>query len=177
MDVTTPQFWLRIGVAMLCGTIVGFERQMRGKPAGMRTSVLICLGTAIFMRVGIEQTSGQADPTRVLGQIVTGVGFLGGGVILTQNGLVRGVTSAAVVWVLAGVGAAIGADRFLEAISLAGTTVAVLLGVEALEKLMRKLGLIRLAQGALLDDPEMDERPNFAPSGMPAPRPGEHPDD
>src|SRR5690349_2283794 len=96
--------WTRVGMALLCGGIVGLERQLRGKPAGMRTSSLICLGTAMFVYMGVELTGAEGDPSRVLGQVVTGIGFLGAGVIMTRNGLLTGVTSAAVIWLLAAVG-------------------------------------------------------------------------
>lgn len=127
--------WSRVGMALLCGGMIGLERQLRGKPAGMRTSSLICLGTAMFVYLGMGIRGALGgDSTRVLGQIVTGVGFLGAGVIMTRNGLVTGVTSAAVVWVLASVGAAIGAGRFGAALAVSIITVSVLVGVEKLEK-------------------------------------------
>ncbi|MDB4985759.1 MAG: hypothetical protein JWN04_937 [Myxococcaceae bacterium] len=135
--------WSRIGMALLCGGMIGLERQLRGKPAGMRTSSLICLGTAMFVFLGLGiqgQTGG--DGTRVLGQVVTGVGFLGAGVIMTRNGLVTGVTSAAVVWVLASAGAAVGAGRFGVALVLSVVTVSVLVGVQKLE-----LAFVELRRG------------------------------
>ncbi|MDB4974777.1 MAG: hypothetical protein JWN48_3118 [Myxococcaceae bacterium] len=126
--------WSRVGMAILCGGMIGLERQLHGKPAGMRTCSLICLGTSmfVFLGLGIHGVTG-GDGTRVLGQIVTGVGFLGAGVIMTRNGLVTGVTSASVVWVLASVGAAVGAGRFGVAFALSVVTVSVLVGVQKLE--------------------------------------------
>lgn len=133
-------FWNTIGVAVLCGAIIGIERQLRGKPAGVRTSCLICLGTAIFIHLGAGITDGgNADPSRVLGQLVTGVGFLGGGVILAREGVVTGVTTAAVIWVLAAIGATIGYGHFPGAIVLSIVTVAILTGVEMLEAGTKKL--------------------------------------
>ena len=79
------------------------------------------------------------DPTRVLGQVVTGVGFLGAGVILAREGLVKGVTSAAVIWVLAGIGAMIGFGLFASAVTLSIVTVGILTGVEVLENSVRRL--------------------------------------
>jgi putative Mg2+ transporter-C (MgtC) family protein len=125
------ELWSRVGMALLCGGIVGLERQLRGKPAGMRTSSLICLGTAMFIYLG--SALGEGDPSRVLGQVVTGIGFLGAGVIMTRNGLVTGVTSAAVVWLLAAVGSAIGFGRFGAALTMSVVSVGVLVGVERLE--------------------------------------------
>jgi putative Mg2+ transporter-C (MgtC) family protein len=133
MDPLTTQFWTAIGVAVLCGGIVGFERQMRGKPAGIRTNILICLGTTVFVKLSTLYSGPNADMTRVLGQVVTGIGFIGAGVILARRGHVRGVTSAAVIWTLAGIGAMIGFSHYAAAISLAVVTVAILTAIEYLE--------------------------------------------
>jgi putative Mg2+ transporter-C (MgtC) family protein len=129
-------FWLPVLVSMACGAVVGLERQLHGKPAGIRTSILICLGTAMVVRLGVLLLgeSAAADPTRVLGQVVTGIGFLGAGVILTQGPQIKGVTSAAAVWVLAGIGAAVGFGFNAGAVALSLATVAVLVGVEFLER-------------------------------------------
>jgi putative Mg2+ transporter-C (MgtC) family protein len=127
------ELWARVGMALLCGGIVGLERQLRGKPAGIRTSSLICLGTAMFVYLSQGFPGPGADPSRVLGQVVTGIGFLGAGVIMTRNGLLTGVTSAAVVWILAAVGSSIGLGRYGAALVMATITVVVLVGVERLE--------------------------------------------
>jgi putative Mg2+ transporter-C (MgtC) family protein len=134
MDSLTPQFLMSIGVAVLCGGIIGLERQIRGKPAGIRTNILICLGTTIFVQLSATFGGPNVDPTRVLGQVVTGIGFLGAGVIIARGGHVRGVTSAAVIWTLAGIGAMIGLGRFVPAITLAVVTVGILTGLELLEE-------------------------------------------
>ena len=139
MNPLTAQFWIGIGIAALCGGIIGFERQIRGKPAGIRTSILICLGTSIFVHLGATFGGTNVDPTRVLGQVVTGVGFLGAGVILAREGLVKGVTSAAVIWVLASIGAMIGFRLFAPAVALSIATVGILTGVEVLENSVRRL--------------------------------------
>jgi putative Mg2+ transporter-C (MgtC) family protein len=133
MDPLTSQFWIEVGVAVLCGGIVGFERQMRGKPAGIRTNILICLGTTIFVKLSTLYSGQNMDMTRVLGQVVTGIGFLGAGVIIARGGRVKGVTSAAVIWMLAGIGAMIGFDRFTAAVILAIITVIILTAIEFLE--------------------------------------------
>ena len=133
LDPVNTEFWVRIGTAFFCGGIIGLERQVRGKPAGIRTSVLICLGTCVFIMLSGAFVEPGADPTRVLGQVVTGIGFLGAGVILTREGAVLGVTSAATIWMLAAIGAAIGFGWIEAALSLAGVTVGILIGVELLE--------------------------------------------
>ena len=139
LDPFSPHFWLRVGVAVLCGGIIGFERQFRGKPAGIRTSILICMGTHYFVLLGSAFAPENADPTRVLGQVVTGIGFLGAGVILTREGLVVGVTSAAVIWMLASIGATIALGYVGAALAITLVTVGVLVGVEKLEQTFRIL--------------------------------------
>mgnify|MGYP002629730827 CR=1 FL=1 len=133
-DPLTLGFWQTIGMAIGCALIVGFERQIRGKPAGMRTSTLICLGTTIFVYLGTVLDGGVGDPARVIGQVVTGIGFLGGGVILSREGVVVGVTTAAVIWMLAAIGSLIGLGFFSAAFVLSLLTVGVLQGVELMEK-------------------------------------------
>src|SRR4029450_5383865 len=118
LDPGSMEFWFRLGTAILCGGIIGLERQLRGKAAGIRTSILICLGTELFVTLGASFGGERVDPTRVLGQVVTGIGFLGGGVILAREGLVVGVTSAAVIWVLAAPGALIGLGHLLGGLGL-----------------------------------------------------------
>ena len=150
--------WKRVGMALLYGGLVGLERQLRGKPAGMRTSSLICLGTTLFVYLSLGISgAGGGDATRVLGQVVTGVGFLGAGVIMTRNGLVTGVTSAAVVWVLAAIGASIGAGRFAAAFAVSVVTVVVLVGVEALEHVFSALRSGVHANIALVEQDEEND--------------------
>jgi len=137
LDPLSLDFWFRVGATLICGGIIGLERQLRGKPAGIRTSILICLGTQVFISLGMSLNDG--DSARVLGQVVTGIGFIGAGVIMGKKNIVRGVTSAAIIWVLAGIGAAIGLGYIATAVALTLVTVLVLLGVEFLESSFRKL--------------------------------------
>jgi len=139
MNPLTSQFWIGVGLAVFCGGILGIERQMRGKPAGIRTSILICLATSIFVHLGNGLGSGDVDPTRVLAQVVTGVGFLGAGVIMAREGLVVGVTSAAVIWVLASVGCLIGFGKFISAVAISIISILILTGIELLEKSIHHL--------------------------------------
>jgi len=128
-----PFSWLGILSAMLSGAIVGTERQVMGKPAGIRTSMLICVGTYVFVAISSSVATGMTDPSRVIGQVITGIGFLGAGVMLSRDGLVFGVTSAATIWVLAAIGVTIASGYYLTGIKVAILTVAVLLGVDLLE--------------------------------------------
>jgi putative Mg2+ transporter-C (MgtC) family protein len=110
-EVLTP-FLVRCGTAALCGGLVGLERELRRKPAGFRTNILICIGAAMYMTVGllVIRVDGQSgDPTRIAAQVVTGIGFLGAGAIIQSNGRVTGLTSAATIWVVAAVGIIAGA--------------------------------------------------------------------
>lgn len=126
-------------MAVLCGAILGLERQLRGKPAGIRTSILICLGTVVFVTFGRVLAGDEGDPARTLGQVVNGIGFLGAGVIFSEKGLIKGMTSASVIWLLAGVGVAIGVGYYAYAIALTLVATAVLVGVQWLEHTFRQL--------------------------------------
>ena len=134
-----PVFWATVGAAIACGVIVGLERQLRGKPVGVRTGCLICLSTAVFVRLGVTVATPDTDPTRVLGQIVTGVGFLGAGVMLSRDGTVTGVTTASVIWSLAAIGSSIGFGYTTEAVMLSLVTVGILAGMEVIESRVRAM--------------------------------------
>ena len=155
LNPETRAFWLHVGTALICGGLIGIERQLRGKAAGIRTSILICLGTALFVTLGSSLPSNQTDPTRVLAQVVSGIGFLGGGVILAREGLVMGVTSASVIWMLAAIGSLIGLGHLEAALILTAVTISILIGVEAFESL-----LLRLSRGKVsrqLEDIELEQ--------------------
>ena len=96
-------------VALIGGAIIGMERQKREKPAGLRTLILVALGSAAFTMVGFAFTSSTGDSGRVAAQIVTGIGFLGAGIILHQRGSITGTTTASSIWVTASVGMIAGA--------------------------------------------------------------------
>ncbi len=134
LDVSiAPLSWAGLLTTLFCGAVVGMERQLCGKPAGIRTSCLICMGTYVFVVAGTAVTGALGDPSRVVGQVVTGIGFLGAGVILTREGAVLGVTSAATIWVLAAIGVLAGIGNNTAAIAIALLTVAILVGVNRLE--------------------------------------------
>src|SRR5947199_2963780 len=102
-------FMLRLLLAAGLGAAIGLEREYRQKPAGLRTNILIALGSALFTTVSIAIASAGGTPDRIAAQIVTGVGFLGGGAILRSGKSVHGMTTAATIWVNAAVGLACGA--------------------------------------------------------------------
>ncbi len=138
LEILNYSFWLRIIVAIICGLSIGIERQIRGKPMGIRTCILICLGTTLFIYLGLQINEGK-DVARILGQVVTGIGFLGAGVIMMRGDIVSGVTSAAVVWLLAGIGAAIGMQYYDVALAVTMVALSILVGVEWLEKFYKGL--------------------------------------
>jgi putative Mg2+ transporter-C (MgtC) family protein len=118
---------LRMLVALLLGAAVGWEREMQRQPAGFRTHALVGLGSAIFTVVSAFAFPGPlSDPTRIAAQIVTGVGFLGGGAILHYRGSVRGLTTAASLWAVAAVGMAAGAGLYVVAVAGAALVIVTL---------------------------------------------------
>lgn len=108
-------FFAVAGFSVLCGLVVGVERELRGKPAGISTHILICFGAALFTLV--SQSLEPAAPARVAANVVVGVGFLGAGLILKdKDGYIRGLTSSASIWCTAAIGLAIGFGWYFEAI-------------------------------------------------------------
>ena len=129
----TPFEWQAVGTSLLCGSIIGTERQLRGKPVGIRTSALIVLGTYIFIAASMLVSNSATDPSRIIGQVITGIGFLGAGVMLARDGMVLGVTSAATIWTLSSIGVCIAIGYNEIAIKLSLVVVFVLVGVDTME--------------------------------------------
>ena len=129
-------------VSILCGAIVGSERERAEKPAGLRTLTLICLGSTIFTIMSIDPAFGAMDRSRIAAQIVTGVGFLGAGAILRERGSITGLTTAASIWVIAAVGMVVGVGYALSGIVLSGAIYVTLTVWHRLEN--RYLGTCRL---------------------------------
>jgi putative Mg2+ transporter-C (MgtC) family protein len=104
-------FLFRCGVAACCGAMIGLERELKHKPAGFRTNILICVGASIYTAVGalLFQGAGGVDLTRIAAQVVVGIGFLGAGSIIQNGSHVSGLTTAATIWVVAGIGVVAGA--------------------------------------------------------------------
>ena len=129
---TQIELTVRLVVALLLGAVIGWERELQRMPAGFRTHALVSLGSAIFTVISAYAFTGPgSDPTRVAAQIVSGIGFLGGGAILHYGGTVRGLTTAASLWAVAAVGMAAGAGLFVIA------TVSAVLVIVALEVFQR----------------------------------------
>ena len=128
-----PLHWKDVVACIAAASIIGLERQIHGKPIGIRTSCLICLGTYLFVVMGRSVGAENMDPSRVVAQVITGVGFLGAGVMFSRNGTVVGVTSAAAIWILAAVGVTIGQGFVWLGVKVAVLTTLLLTGVNLLE--------------------------------------------
>jgi putative Mg2+ transporter-C (MgtC) family protein len=136
----------RLLLAAVLGGLVGLEREISGKPAGLRTNLLICVGAALLMELSIgvaelanaeNEAQGapfRADPARIAAQIVSGIGFLGAGTILQARGNVVGLTTAATIWVVAAIGMAVGARAYVVAV---GCTILVLSSLMLLGRIER----------------------------------------
>jgi len=125
---------LRMVVAVLCGAVIGAEREWHGKPAGLRTNILICLGAAIFTLISVKvATEFSSDPARIAAQVVTGIGFLGAGAIIRGEGGIHGLTTAATIWLAAAIGMCCGAGYYFLAGTSTVITFLVLLGLAPID--------------------------------------------
>ena len=134
-------FIIRIGVAGLLGAMIGIEREIRSKEAELKTHFLVAVGSALIMVVSKYAFSDimfedhmSLDPSRIVSQVVSGVGFLGAGTIIIQKQAVKGLTTAAGLWATAGIGLAIGAGMYVVGI---GATILVLIGLEIVSRIFK----------------------------------------
>jgi putative Mg2+ transporter-C (MgtC) family protein len=142
-----PSPWVHILlvlVAAICGGVVGSERERREKPAGLRTLMFVCLGSAVFTMTGFAFKSDTGDSGRVAAQIVTGIGFLGAGVILHGRGTVSGATTAATIWLTAAIGMTVAAGYAFAGLGLSVLVRGILMGVRHFEE--RRLGGVQSVQ-------------------------------
>lgn len=127
----------------MLGGVIGLEREIAGKPAGLRTNILICVGAALLTDVSMLIVTGPngarlGDPSRLAAQIITGIGFIGAGTIMQARGTITGLTSAATIWVVCAIGITVGSGNYLEATG-AGLLVAIVLaGLGNLEHRLRR---------------------------------------
>lgn len=143
--IMTMEFIIRLFVAALLGGVIGLERNYRAKEAGLRTHFLVALGSALFMIVSqhgfsieLEEIGNlRWDASRIASQVVTGIGFIGAGTIIFQKHVVRGLTTAAGLWVTSAIGLTCGSGMYAEAIA---STVLVLLCLEALSFILLRFG-------------------------------------
>lgn len=137
-----PHPWVGIVLilcSILCGMIVGLEREMKNKPAGLKTVALICVGSTVFTLASllVVDTTGRGDPGRIAAQIIPGIGFLGAGAILRERGMIIGLTTGATVWTVAAIGMIIGQGYAAGGMVLTGVVLLMLTGVRFLEHQLR----------------------------------------
>ena len=162
---------VKLGLAVLLGGVIGFERELSGKPAGLRTNILICIGAALLMdistRVGMVDGHRIGDPGRIAAQIVSGVGFLGAGTIMQSQGMVTGLTSAATIWVVAAIGMTVGGGYYVEGIGAGLLVTFVLAGLGSLEHWVRRARRVASATvRARIDTPSEDIRTALRAHGI-----------
>ena len=133
----TADIALRLLLAAGLGAAIGLERELGRKPAGLRTNILIAVGSALLTMTSIEIGGGGGTPDRIAAQIVTGIGFLGGGAILRSGQTVHGMTTAATIWVNAAIGMAAGAGLFAMATMTTAITLVVLALLPPIERYLR----------------------------------------
>lgn len=153
---------LKVALSAFLGGVVGAERERTGKWAGLRTHMLIAVGAALLtdisVSIGAEHAAGSTawDPARIAAQIVSGIGFLGAGTIIQSRGHVRGLTTAAGLWVAAAVGMAVGAGFYVEGSVVALTLVLILAALKPVERLLvggrRRTVLVRLGHESRLEE-------------------------
>lgn len=137
------QILARLLMATLLSGLIGFEREARGRTAGFRTHILVCLGATLIMLTSIYifeayKSVASMDPARIAAQVVTGIGFLGAGTIIRSGASVRGLTTAASLWAVAGIGLAVGVGFYFGAIV---TTILVFVTLEVFSKMEEALDM------------------------------------
>lgn len=154
-----PLHWfVKLGMAVLCGLIIGLEREMKKKAAGMRTNIMICIGATLYMLLSellmSQYGRGAGDYTRIAGQVVVGMGFIGAGAIIQSRGRIVGLTSAATLWVMAAIGLIIGAGYPLFGLIVTVFVVMLLIGVGKLENIFLGKCRLVLESVSFRDDPK-----------------------
>ena len=147
----------RLLLGMLLGSIVGFERRRRGQTAGVRTFSLISMGStmAMILSVYVAEKYGDGDPTRMASQVISGIGFLGAGAIIQMKGSVRGLTTAAGIWMVSTIGMAVGCGLYMVAIVATGFIMFILVHLERIEhriSLRSESRIIRVKIAEVLHD-------------------------
>jgi len=136
MDLNT--IVVRLGLSLLLGALVGWEREAKGKPAGLRTLTLVSVGSTLFVVLSLDLMSTASasqtwDPLRILNALIQGIGFIGAGTVLRTGGTVQGLTTAAALWAMTAVGAAVGLGMYSTAVVSTLTILVILHGFEYVE--------------------------------------------
>ncbi|SHG00650.1 putative Mg2+ transporter-C (MgtC) family protein [Salegentibacter echinorum] len=133
------EFSLRIGLAAIAGLFIGMEREFSGKSAGLKTNALVALGSCVFILLSLRFEGEEfVDSTRVIGQVVTGIGFIGAGTILQHGKNVKGLTTAATIWCSAGAGGLAALGLYWELLIVGGTIVLINIIFSLIQKKMIK---------------------------------------
>ena len=149
-EITNPEaltIILKLVLSGVLGGIIGFERDMHGRAAGLRTNLLVSMGSALFMIISeivasraMGSSIGRfADPGRIAAQIIAGIGFIGAGAIIKEGFSVRGLTTAACLWLVAGIGMAVGAGLYMLGIYSTLIGIVALVGLKNLDKLSHSI--------------------------------------
>lgn len=142
--ILQPEDILKLLLALTLGGLIGAEREFRDKAAGFRTLMFICTGAALFTIFSVRLAGPTGDPARIAAQIVSGIGFLGAGVILREHGEIRGLTTAATIWLAAALGVGVGSGQYLFATLAAALILLALLVFPYVEELMGNLRQVNI---------------------------------
>jgi len=162
---------LKLGLAVVLGGAIGLEREIKAKPAGLRTNILICVGAALLsdvsIRIGMIGGVRVGDPARLAAQIVSGIGFIGAGTIMQGGGTVTGLTSAATIWVVAAIGITIGAGFYVEAAGSGILVMVVLAWLTRIENRVRRIRrIVQYTVRAKPATPLADVRETLSAQGL-----------
>ena len=163
VEITTVDIIIRLSLATVVSALIGIEREWHKKPAGIRTNVMVGLGACLITMASVQvpgiwgvETNSPVDPGRIAAQIVSGIGFIGAGAILrSKRGAVVGLTTAATLWVVAGLGIAIGFGFFIEAIA---TTAMVLFTFIVLGRVVNQIRKARGEKGNAMLDEDIEDQ-------------------
>jgi len=162
----TEFFAPKVLLAIFCGALIGLERELKNKSAGLKTNMLICFGSTVYtgvsvlMHQAVVDNGFPGDPSRVAAQVVSGIGFLGAGTIIQSRGTIKGLTTAATIWVVAAIGICLGAGYYLLAIaSTIFVLVALILSTYFEDQILDKK--LVLKSDIYLDDPAGSIRNNI----------------
>jgi len=162
---------LKLTLAVVLGGAIGLEREIKAKPAGLRTNILICVGAALLsdvsIRIGLIGGQRVGDPARLAAQIVSGIGFIGAGTIMQGGGMVTGLTSAATIWVVAAIGIAIGSGFYVEAAGAGILVMVVLAWLTRIENRVRRIRrIVQYTVRAKPATPLADVRETLSAQGL-----------
>ncbi len=145
--MTVENWIVKLALSVFLGSLIGLEREFHGRPAGLRTHILVCMGATILTLSGIaiaetfsaSNTPPGAEVSRVIAGIMTGIGFLGAGAIMRTRDMIRGITTAACIWFVAAIGIVIGIDQYIIAASSTGIALIILIFLPLIEERLAAL--------------------------------------